>query len=723
MKRTIVPCLVAGVLSGLVLAYTDAWIVAAQLGSGTVAEALRHTAQLLVPYLLAGACVGLIVAGCLAAVQSFIARRWQRDRAGRWVEGVPLVAAGAVILRLHIQAGAFVHTGQPGLEALIVAVLLCVAGWMSVRERLKPGDVPVLAGVIGALGAWAAFCPLSRLLAMPGRPLSVRLAGQALAAVVSAIAGYLLFRLAAGVAQAIRRRGVRPKGAYAALAIIAAVALGIGVPRFLSAPGSDRKGPPFTVPAPKAGRPEAVSAPNVILISVDTLRHDFLGCNGGRARTPNIDALAAESHVFETAYSVAPWTRPSFAAFHSGRYPSEMGVGRTPDRGGDGASIVPYEWRTDPVLLAEAFQEAGYFAAAVVTNPHLTPKAHADQGFDFFLNCEVDPPDGDRPQQIEFATPTLQPLGGLLRPFRPRSETGSPWDADPCQTERAEYVTSSADELVGQLPEGPALLWFHYMDPHHPYDPPTIPEEEQVYLDHKQIKAGGALQLATEREMCVRAYASEIEYFDRTFADLVDALKQAGLWESSIVVFWSDHGEEFWDHGGWEHGCSLFDELLRVPLMVRLPGQRVGVRQARPASLLDVMPTLLDLCHLKAPPDLRGRSLAPLLQGRDEAAPPFRTFVEGRCRGGMEKGLITPQHKLIYRVYEDTFCLYDLSKDPSEEHNIHGTPLAPDTTTWETELRDWSTAMVAEARSDERTSSPETDPEIRDSLRDLGYAQ
>ncbi len=721
MKRVTAACAMAGLLAGLALAYTDAWAVVAPWGPGRATDVLRHLIRLVVPYLLAGACVGLVWAGCIAAVRSCLGRRWEPDQVARFVRWMPLAAVAVMILRLHTEAGPVVHKAQPGFEALVIGVLLCVAGWLSARERTERDVVPAAASALGALGALVAFCPLTRILERPGWGWGLRLTGQALAVLLSAVAGYLLYRLVRWVAQAMKG-GVRARWAtLGALAAVGAVLLGVGVPKLLEGPNGRTREAPLVLPAREAARSETASSPNVILISVDTLRPDFLGCNGGRARTPNIDALAAQSHVFETPYTVAPWTRPSFAAFLSGRYPSEMGVGRAPGRGGVYVEIVPYEWRTEHVRLAEVFQQAGYFAAAVVTNPHLTHEAHADRGFDFYLNCEVDPPEEGSPQQTGFGAPTLQAFDALLPPFLPGTQ--KPEEVDRSRTARAEYVIHTAGRLIPQLPEGPTLLWFHFMDPHHPYDPPTIPPEERVGVDHREVKGGTALRAATERETCLRAYTSEIEYFDHWFEDLIESLQEAGLWDSSIIVFWSDHGEEFWEHGGWEHGASLFNEVLRVPLMVRLPGQTVGARHAEPACLLDAMPTLLDLCDLEPPADLPGRSLAPVFEGRPDEMPPLKAFVEGRCRGGMEKGLITERYKLIYRLYEDSFQLYDLVDDPTEQHNIHGMPMAPDTAQWEAELREWSMSMVAEATRDEGETSVQTDPQIRDSLRDLGYAQ
>jgi arylsulfatase A-like enzyme len=106
--------------------------------------------------------------------------------------------------------------------------------------------------------------------------------------------------------------------------------------------------------------------------------------------------------------------------------------------------------------------------------------------------------------------------------------------------------------------------------------------------------AGLEAQSAPMRQRYIEAYTAEVEYADRWLAGVVEKLKRTGLWDSSIVVFWSDHGEEFWEHGGWEHGHTLYNELLHVPLLIHLPGQSESHHVQQPVTLLDVMPTLLE---------------------------------------------------------------------------------------------------------------------------------
>ncbi len=260
------------------------------------------------------------------------------------------------------------------------------------------------------------------------------------------------------------------------------------------------------------------------------------------------------------------------------------------------------------------------------------------------------------------------------------------------------------------------------MDPHQPYNPPTIPARERTKTTTLTM-AGSDGASTPERRRFVAAYTAEVEYCDRWLGELVQALKARGLWDSSIVVFWSDHGEEFWEHGGIDHGQSLFDELLHVPLMIRVPDQREGARLGECVSLLDVMPTVLGLCGLESPEGCHGRSLAPVLRGEPGEPPPFRVFLEGCRRGSIRKGRLDERHKLVYDVYADGFSLYDLQEDPGERHDIRGLPGAPDSATWEQELRAWSEFTLALMARRAGAGAEDVPEEMRRQLRDMGYVQ
>lgn len=720
MKGLLKVGLGAGIAAGLALAYADLWTVGIGAWHLEPVGALAQVGLTATIYAALGALVGALAALGLGGVRAAIARRWNTDTVRRMETWLPVAAAALMVMSIHVRGGSRFEPGELGFAALPALALLGIAVWLSTWREGSPSPSRTLAVVAGALAGWALYHTLRRITGYSVQPFTPgSAAANAAFLAAGTAAGYISFRAVMGLAGLagghLKQRTVTYllAGLFAAPLVVFA---GIGVLR----PARDAADThaPLTARARAGGGDQ----PNVILISVDTLRADFVGYAGGPVKTPNIDRLAATSYVFENAYSVAPWTRPSFAAFFSGRYPSEMGVGRVLGRELFGTEVTPYEWRQDRPLLAELFQRAGYFTAAISTNPHLTPEAHTDQGFEAFVisgAAEVGEPAESEPDM-----PTLDSAAIFANRL-----FGWPTGLNRDQPSRPEPARSGdvarlAEDLMARMPSGPVLLWLHYMDPHYPYDPPSIPTEERVAVDHVQVMSGVCGHAAPERQKLVHAYEAETEFWDRGFGRLVNDLKSAGLWDTSVIVLWSDHGEEFWEHGDWEHGQSLHNELLHIPLIIRLPGQTEGRRIPQPVSLLDVMPTLLDLCELRRPAGLRGRSLGPLLKMRpSRGIAPFKVYLEGPYRGAIRKGLMTSRYKLIYNTYQGTFSLYDLHSDPGEQHDIHGMPGAPDTSAVEAELREWCEEML-DVMAPYRKAKPEPmSVTTRKQLKDLGYVQ
>ncbi len=619
-----------------------------------------------------------------------------------------LLAACVLVL---VRSALFAESPFDGWSELVSLALITTGVLMALHRRIGQVAPNRLASAAVAVlaGELTFFLMADQIWDMETMALALRYVLLVVTVLPAALAGCLAWRLLAWVMDLVARRASERAAVAGVTALVALPLVIFGIAGLIQLSAS----PESDLSAVAASSPQSdPSRPNVILISIDTLRADFVGYAGGPARTPNIDALAAASYVLENAYSVAPWTRPSFASFFSSRYPAEMGVARVRGVGGEewGAPI-PHQWREDRPLLAEVLQDAGYYTAAVVTNHNLTVEARADQGFALFQHCSCP----SRTSWADKHLPLFSAIEGLFPAVRPSTDGN--------ELERASVVSTAAMKAISQI-NTPMLLWLHYMDPHQPYDAPDAPTEAQVIPGWAAGAAGKRGRSAEERNAFLTAHVFEIEYCDSQLGQIMDYLRRTDLWESSIVVFWSDHGEEFWEHGHWEHGHTLFNELLHIPLVIHLPGQSGSHRIEERVSLLDVMPTLLELCGIHAPEDMRGRSLTPLLAGRTGNLPPFRVFAEACVYGGMRKGLMTDHYKLIYHLYGDEFSLYDLQTDPGEQHNIYGTPLAPDTTQMERELLAWteeSLAMMDEYVA--KAGAEDIPPEVRERLRDMGYIQ
>jgi arylsulfatase A-like enzyme len=274
------------------------------------------------------------------------------------------------------------------------------------------------------------------------------------------------------------------------------------------------------------------------------------------------------------------------------------------------------------------------------------------------------------------------------------------------------------------------------MEPHSPYDPPAdamapfeIPEYSGDRDTRALLRLGQLGELSTEGLRFLEArYAGEIRANDRAFGELLDGLRSRGLLDSTLVVFVSDHGEELLDHGGTEHAKTLYQELVRIPLLVRLPGAaRRSERVADPVQQIDLLPSLLGLLGIAPPPDLPGRDLSARWRERGGSGrPPPLLFAEERftvtdkhaVRSGPLKLILNNDGPELWRAGTHVE-LYDLAQDPAERRNLAGTrPVAEAFLRQELErFRRRQAARAADAAPLELT------PEEREQLRALGYVQ
>ncbi len=421
--------------------------------------------------------------------------------------------------------------------------------------------------------------------------------------------------------------------------------------------------------------------PNVVIIVIDTLRADRLGSYGNRrGLTPFLDGIAAESLLFERAYSTSSWTCPAVASLFTSRYPSQHRV-VTFD------SVLAEQERT----LAERLGDLGYRTAGFSANFRLMAKLGYAQGFDHW--------------QSYFA-PATKPRASLLAPDVLR------W-------------------VEEQDPAAPAFLYLHYMEPHSPYRPPReFRRKFALPIDRHRLspRLNQLLmsfqweELDESRVDRLRAlYDAEVASLDAEIASLFAELERRKFLDGAIVVVTSDHGEEFREHDLLLHGITLFEESVRVPLFIRLP-ERAGRRVVQPVSLLDVMPTLLELLGAEADPDFEGRSLAdagrrdlPMRKLRLELLP-SGVPEETRTHSG---GWLDLPHKLLVEWDDRQYVAYDLASDPAEQQ-----PLGAEHADAIDALRTAYDANGVELleRSNADAETVPLDEETREKLRAIGYA-
>jgi arylsulfatase A-like enzyme len=417
---------------------------------------------------------------------------------------------------------------------------------------------------------------------------------------------------------------------------------------------------------------------NVIVIVVDTLRADKLGCQGGwQELTPNIDAFAKEAVVFENAFSHAPWTLPSMASLYTSQLPVQHGAG---GKLGKFKVLEP-----GASTLAEVFRRNGASTGAVTNVLFLGQRFGMTQGFD-----DVD-----------------EALGRDNRTGR-----------------RAGGTTEAAIQWIEENTPGRFFLLVHYFDPHLTYDPPgkwrmrfakDVPGGESF---------GTAKEMAAlrkgERELdeaqiphLERLYNAEIAYTDFQVGRLLDELEKMGLSDDTLVILTSDHGEEFLDHGGFEHGHSLFNELLHVPLIVRIPGGG-GSRVASVVRLIDVAPTICDLVGIDPPSSFWGRSLLPLVESGGKDRP---MLAQGNMWGPERTAWRDGRFKIILDSESGGVLLFDVVSDPGEQKDVAG------------EMEGLRTKMLTEANAMIQSfaaggeSEAELSEEEIEMLRSLGYIE
>lgn len=343
------------------------------------------------------------------------------------------------------------------------------------------------------------------------------------------------------------------------------------------------------VAAPGGSRAEAAEgAPNVLFIVVDTLRADHLPAWGYEAgSTPHLDAFAADAVRFDQAFANASWTRPSFASFLTGRYPNNHGVMGKPDALPD-----------DVVTLAESLRGAGYHSGGFVTNFNVGPYFNFQQGFDEYRFMEPDFVLGADDSAAKLLL--IQFLRQRIETMRARRGEVLPGTA----YRDAETVNAALAEWLDRAPSNrPWFLFAGYMDPHDPYF--THPYDGSGYA-----RAAHPHPDPEEADTLRTLYDGEITYWDAQFGRLVEDLRRRGVYDDTLIVVTSDHGEEFHDHGGFWHGTTLYDEQVHVPLFVKLPGGRQGGTVVRHwVQSVDVMPTLLRELDVEVPDGVQGGDL------------------------------------------------------------------------------------------------------------------
>ena len=441
--------------------------------------------------------------------------------------------------------------------------------------------------------------------------------------------------------------------------------------------------------------------PSLLFITIDCLRADHVGFLGYRqAITPTMDRLAAESIVFANAVVAGSPTYYAFPALLAGRFPLAMGR--------DVLGLCP-----DETTLASHLRDQGYRTGAIVAgNPYLSRWMGYDQGFDYFEDFLQNQPAAGK-ESFCSQTGSRMPLSSRLNRILPRLTGVSPALAAIYQelyftytlwiTSRragrdfsrllrayppAEVIT---DRAIAWLKTGPKpfCIWLHYMDAHRPYCPPMqmleklgrkdLTPQKQFRLRHLWLRPDLSVKrLRKSRQDFLDLYDACISCIDSQVGRLLEALDTMGLLENTMIVLTSDHGEAFLERGERDHLPVLAtQEIIRVPLLIRLPKVRPTLSQVeRPFSLMDLLPTVLDMAGLKCPPSFTGRSRWPALQnGEAWEDPAITEMIYSQNLNPLDRinspgsrllTATTDRYKLTINFAKGSEELFDLAQDPQE---------------------------------------------------------
>lgn len=375
---------------------------------------------------------------------------------------------------------------------------------------------------------------------------------------------------------------------------------------------------------------------NILLVVIDTMRADHLGCYGyDRDTSPAIDRIAAEGVRYDNAYTSAPWTLPAFASLMTSTRPWEHGAVND--------YLAP---RRDLPTLARLLRSAGYETAAFVSHIYTSSTYGFDDGFDRFEDFGI----------------------------------AEDYAFDQGREPRAEQVVGEAVRwLRGRDRSRPFFLWVHLFDPHWSYDAPPPYRDmydpnyrgavDGTYRTIERYLSTDSLMAPRDLEHLVALYDGEVRYADAWIDTLTRRLRGDGDWDRTIAVVAGDHGEEFQEHRSLGHSFTFYDEVLRVPLVVRDPSGPAGRVVTSPVGLVDLLPTLAAKAGAPAPPGIAGRAIP----AAETGAP--RILAAGTTREGRYgRALVEGPHTIVWD--RAGARLYDRASDPGETRDI--LPLAGD---------------------------------------------
>ena len=437
------------------------------------------------------------------------------------------------------------------------------------------------------------------------------------------------------------------------------------------------------------------SKPNVILIIIDTARKDHFSCYGySRQLTPRIDELAKDGVKFENAEAAAPWTLPSISSILTGLYPHKHMAGyaaKDPKTQQEGLTYI----NSSVITLAEVLFDNKYQTVGSFQNPFVDPGYGLNRGFEIY---DYFPGDDLR-----------------IR----RADTVVEWSMNWLEKAREK--------------RRPFFMVLHFFDPHLAYDP--IPQFAAPFIygykgnlhppfnpsnaDLEKIRKGEIKYNDEDKKFIEGLYDGELSFVDFSLGRLFYFLKLHKLYDNTLIILTGDHGEEFWDHDSYEHGHTLYQELLGLPLIVRFPmAENKGLVVKDRVSLVDIAPSILAYLRIESTMNTDGMSFIKMPGA--SVKPASRPIVaEDNRIGNPLQAMYRGQYKLILDVATGEIQIYNLDNDPGEKTNLFGQK-----ETYPPEIVDQIkgvAAKIQKLRAEQNALPAKVSPEVIEKLRALGY--
>lgn len=666
----------------------------------------RFTAALFALYLLAGIVLGALSGALVSAIHRL--KRGRSDSVLLLHHLIELLLVVALASNLAIQYFALNGLGRSALPPLVLSVLFgacLVASSMSTKwfQRLRPVSTPWVwsTAILGSLWVTGVLQRDSTVFVK---------AGTAVAYPIVVLACALAVQRVLKGSGSLSRAGAYSGASWKRLSKLSLVMVALVVVGLIAEPAARKFDREATTLIPDFQKP------NVLLIVLDTVRADHLSVYGyERDTSPSLEAFAQEATLFSNAIAPGAMTLSSHGSLFTGLYSREHGAHYDPWNDYPHGRPLSPEFST----LAEMLFDNGFRTLGVVANHgYLSEAFGMSQGFDYY--------------SIHLPLYRLSYAFCLRRVVQASIDLIAPYFRWNLEFSRAEPIN---DEVFGLLDKAATqrasfFLFINYMDAHVPYIPPSPYQDRYLETDYDprvsateifDDRIRGRREVSKEeRAQLAAQYDGEIAYLDLHIGRLLSRLRDLGLYDNTCIIVTSDHGEALGERNLVLHGVSVYQDQIHVPLIIKLPHQEAPRVVNTPVSLIDVLPTVMELLEYEIPDNVEGRSLLPSNDG-DPRSVISESFPSGMMLelneefDRVERSIISGRFKYVHST-SGKRELYDLSSDPRELNTLHETNLL--SLELQGKLDEWLASTYRQYEMVDRL-----DEDALDRLRALGYIQ